>query len=221
LEKWTSFKRFGVLKMAHEDVSTRRREILEAAMKVFEVSGYAATTVDAVAEEAGVSKGSIYNYFPSKHELFQQIFADAMTSAEGESMAILSEPISATVTLEKLLDHWFSRLSYHKRIGRLVLEFWATAAREQQGQLAVTFAKAYAQWRERLAGILARGIEAGEFRSELQTSVAASLVMAILDGIEVQTILDVGIRVDEEFLAALKRAILIALSARDGSAPTR
>ncbi len=185
-------------------------------MRVFEASGYAATTMDAVAEEAGVSKGSIYNYFPSKHELFQQIFTDAMTSAQAESMNLMSKPISVTATLEKLLDYWFSRLSFHKRIGRLVLEFWATAAREQQGQLALTFAKTYAQWRERLAGILAQGIEAGEFRPELQTSVAASLIMAILDGIEVQTILDVGIRVDEEFLAALKRAILAALSVRGG-----
>ena len=199
--------------MAQEETPDRRGEILAAAMRVFEASGYTATTVEAIAEAAGVAKGSIYNYFPSKHELFQQIFADAMATAEEQVMPILAEPIPATDKITGLLDYWFSRLSYHRRIGRLVLEFWVTAAREQQGELAKTFAKNYAQWRQRLAGILTQGIAEGAFRQDLQTQVAASLIMAVLDGTEVQLILQVHQSVGEEFLAALKRAILMALSA--------
>ena len=203
--------------MAQEEATDRRGEILAAAMKVFEASGYAATTVDAIAEAAGVAKGSVYNYFSSKRELFQQIFTEAMSVAEEQSLAILSEPIAATDKITRLLDYWFSRLGYHRRIGRLVLEFWVTAAREQQGELAKTFAKNYDQWRQRLAGVLRQGIEEGAFRQELQTQVGASLIMAVLDGIGVQLMLDVYQSVDEEFLAALKRAVLTALSAaREG-----
>src|SRR3984957_7132856 len=56
---------------------TRRRrkaerpgEILEAAFAEFSRSGYAATTLDQVAERAGVTKGTIYVYFESKEQLF-------------------------------------------------------------------------------------------------------------------------------------------------------
>jgi len=41
--------------------------------------------------------------------------------------------------------------------------------------------------------------------------VAASLLMGILDGIQVQSVLDIKVNVNEEFLAALKRAVMAAL----------
>jgi AcrR family transcriptional regulator len=198
--------------MAQEGTADRRGEILAAALKVFEASGYAATTVDAIAEAAGVSKGSIYNYFSSKHGLFQQIFTDAMAAAEAEAAPILAQAIPAADKISSVLDYWFRRLGYYRQIGRLVLEFWVAAAREQQGELAKTLANSYAQWRQRLAGVLTEGIQEGAFRQDVQSQVGASMIMAVLDGIEVQLILGVYQSVDEEFLAALKRAILTALS---------
>lgn len=199
--------------MASEAQTDRRSEILAAAMKVFEANGYNATTVDAIAEAAGVAKGSIYNYFPSKHELFRQLFTDAMAAAEGQAVVILAEQIPAAEKIMRLLDYWFSRLSYHQRLGRLVLEFWVAAARQQQGELAGTFADSYATWRRRLAGVLQQGVKEGAFRADLQTELGAAMIMAILDGIEVQLIFDMHRSVDEEYLAALKRAVLRALGA--------
>src|ERR1700722_4141630 len=48
----------------------RPKEILEAAFAEFSRSGYAATTLDQVADRAGVTKGTIYVYFESKEHLF-------------------------------------------------------------------------------------------------------------------------------------------------------
>jgi AcrR family transcriptional regulator len=48
----------------------RPKEILEAAFEEFARNGYAATTLDHVAERAGVTKGTIYVYFESKEHLF-------------------------------------------------------------------------------------------------------------------------------------------------------
>ena len=50
---------------------TRERQILDAALTVFAASGYSGTTMDAVAAEAGVTKPTLYSYFPSKESLFQ------------------------------------------------------------------------------------------------------------------------------------------------------
>lgn len=48
----------------------RPTEILEAAFEEFSRNGYAATTLDAVAQRAGVTKGTIYVYFENKEHLF-------------------------------------------------------------------------------------------------------------------------------------------------------
>src|SRR5215469_3580593 len=48
----------------------RPGEILEAAFTEFARNGYAATTLDQIAERAGVTKGTIYVYFENKEHLF-------------------------------------------------------------------------------------------------------------------------------------------------------
>jgi AcrR family transcriptional regulator len=48
----------------------RPQEILEAAFAEFSRNGYATTTLDRIAERAGVTKGTIYVYFESKEHLF-------------------------------------------------------------------------------------------------------------------------------------------------------
>nr|MBP9183997.1 helix-turn-helix transcriptional regulator [Fuscovulum sp.] len=47
----------------------RERAILDAALKVFAATGYSGATMDAVAAEAGVTKPTLYSYFPSKESL--------------------------------------------------------------------------------------------------------------------------------------------------------
>jgi len=60
---------------AHADTRRRRKaqrpkEIVEAAFEEFSRNGYAATTLDQIAERAGVTKGTIYVYFENKEQLF-------------------------------------------------------------------------------------------------------------------------------------------------------
>jgi AcrR family transcriptional regulator len=50
----------------------RRSEILAAARKVFARRGYEAATLDEIAHGAAYAKGTLYNYFSSKQDLFQQ-----------------------------------------------------------------------------------------------------------------------------------------------------
>lgn len=202
------------MKISVENQADRRQAILAAAEEVFGDRGYAATTMEAVAEKADISKGSIYNYFRNKQELFKSLFTRAFQSAEGDWLAVLEADIPVSQRMERMLDLWFTRLGYFRHVHRLILEFWATAARqEDSSELVGTFRQMYAYWRDKLTAILQSGKDAGEFPAQLNTQVAASLIMAILDGIEVQTAVDIGLRVDPEFVAALKRAILAALKA--------
>jgi AcrR family transcriptional regulator len=59
----------------------RPQEIIEAAFAEFSRNGYAMTTLDHIAERAGVTKGTIYVYFENKEHLFISMVHDAMQAS--------------------------------------------------------------------------------------------------------------------------------------------
>jgi len=64
------------------DTSRKRTEILNAAARVFIEVGYDRASMDAIADEAGASKRTVYNHFPSKEELFGQVIQRFMSDAQ-------------------------------------------------------------------------------------------------------------------------------------------
>ncbi len=52
----------------------RRSQILDAALRCWIANGFASTPVDAVAREAGLGKGTLYLYFPSKEAMLRGVF---------------------------------------------------------------------------------------------------------------------------------------------------
>lgn len=198
----------------NEDSHGKRPAILAAAEKLFDAKGYTATTVEEVASAAGIAKGSVYTYFRSKEDLFEQVFLYAVASLETKIFNIFAEPISAAEKLQRLFDYRFAIMDQTKPIGRLVLEFWATAARGQQGRLAEIMGKMYGRWQEQIAAVLNEGSAAGEFGREFNSAAGAALISAVLDGIEVQSLLGYGPDLDQDYRDALKRAVLAALATR-------
>lgn len=71
------------------DARARRAEILDAALRVFGQYGYRRTSVDDIAGEAGIAKGTIYLSFTSKEEIFralaQRLSQQMLTGAEAAS----------------------------------------------------------------------------------------------------------------------------------------
>ncbi|HYF90705.1 MAG TPA: TetR/AcrR family transcriptional regulator [Symbiobacteriaceae bacterium] len=61
----------------------RRREILDAALRVFSTKGYEASTNAEIAREAGVTAAALYYYFPSKAELFKAAITERKTTLVG------------------------------------------------------------------------------------------------------------------------------------------
>lgn len=51
----------------------KKQEILDAAIKLFAKKGFKATTLDEIAEESEFGKGTIYNYFSNKEEIYKEI----------------------------------------------------------------------------------------------------------------------------------------------------
>jgi TetR/AcrR family fatty acid metabolism transcriptional regulator len=59
-----------------ERTTDRRRELLDAAARVFARKGFHASRVGDIAEEAGVAHGLLYHYFRSKEEVLETIFRE-------------------------------------------------------------------------------------------------------------------------------------------------
>lgn len=61
----------------------RRSQILDASREVFGQRGYHGTSISHIVAEAGVARGTFYNYFPSKRAVFQAVLDDIMEEVEG------------------------------------------------------------------------------------------------------------------------------------------
>jgi len=191
--------------------SRRRQAILEAALVVFDAKGYANATIEDIAERAGISKGSIYNYFSSKEDLFAKVFAEALDPDHAEVDDLACETLPAGEKLQRLLDYVFERLEVFTRSGKLVMELWSSAARK--GELADAMAEIHAHWRAHIRAILDEGVRSGDFGTHFDPAVASSLIWATLNGIIVQAMFDRGAEVGEHSLTSLKRGLLAALRA--------
>lgn len=156
---------------------TTRERLLAAAVELLEEGGYAAASVAAIAERAGVSAGALYRHFPSKAELFVEVFR---TVAERELAALYeASSVSGTVVdrLEAVIGE-FTRNSLDKP--RLA---WALGY-EPVDPLVDVERLAYRQtYRERLAELLRLGIAGGELPEQDVEVAAASLIGAISEAL--------------------------------------
>lgn len=59
----------------------KRQAIVDAAVAAFRTAGFEATSMDKIAAEAGVSKRTVYNHFPSKDALFNHILQQLWDSS--------------------------------------------------------------------------------------------------------------------------------------------
>jgi AcrR family transcriptional regulator len=80
----------------------KRRMILDVAREAFLARGYAATSMSEIAAKVGGSKGTLYNYFKSKEELFSAFIAD---TCQGPAVALFDslEPIGDAGDLRQSL----------------------------------------------------------------------------------------------------------------------
>src|ERR1700755_15356 len=87
--------------------ATRHRDILEAAGTLFRRTGYAETSIEAIAERAEVAPGTVYNYFQSKGDLLLALVAldGGEVRANGKKL-IAKPPKDPTLAIRNLLESY-------------------------------------------------------------------------------------------------------------------
>ena len=66
----------------------RRRELVDAAVRVFARNGFHRSRVGEIAEEAGVAHGLLYHYFRSKEDVLETIFRETWSGLVAETLSI-------------------------------------------------------------------------------------------------------------------------------------
>ena len=149
--------------MAKAPPADKRRQILDAAIRVFARQGFHATRVSDIADEAGVAYGLVYHYFRSKDEVLNELFVERwsllLTAIEEADQAGGSHRDRMAAVASFIIDSYRHDPELMKVI---IVEVTRAANSFGQTHLAQIRA-AY----ESIAKIVADGQEAGEFRSDV------------------------------------------------------
>ena len=156
------------------DGPTRAR-LVQAAREVLERGGYATASVVAIAERAGVSAGALYRHFPSKADLFVEVFRVA---AEGEMSALntaATRTESCAARLEAIVATYARRALHNRRLA------WALVYEPVDPMVDAERLIYRRNYCRGMAALIRQGIAAGEFPPENADLTAAALVGAIAE----------------------------------------
>jgi AcrR family transcriptional regulator len=182
-------------------VEDKRRQLLDAAVRVFARKGFHASRVGDIAEEAGVAHGLLYHYFESKDQVLEAVFHENWS-------ILLARIASVEETDEPAVDQL-------RHIAAILLRTWLhlpdvvrVVIREfgRSPELAERIGE-LAQPIEVIERVIVRGIERGEFRADIDARVAATVVYGSIDELLTGWVLG-RLPAEEEDVAAAERTLL-------------
>ena len=157
----------------------RPQQLLDAALMLFVEKGFAATRAEEVAQRAGVSKGTLYLYYPSKEELLKAVIREHLSSriAAGAAQADKHRGPAADL-LREVFSRWWLEVFDSPTSG--VFKLIITEVRNFP-DLAEFYGREVVQPGEQLiARIVQRGIDSGEFDDLDVSAVVHSLVLPMV-----------------------------------------
>lgn len=154
-----------------EGSEQRRARILEAARECFGRLGFGGATVEAIASEAGVSNGLLYQFFRNKEELFQVVVEDVIREWS-RAIAAGNEGDSASERLERMFRSSL-RFCANNPLLPAVLTRAHALDLERLDANRVDRLNAH---RKLVAGVIRDGIASGEFRADLDVPALADLI---------------------------------------------
>ncbi len=151
-----------------------RECIVTSARELVAHGGYAEASVSAVAERAGVATGTVYRHFPSKADLFAEVFRNA-SQHEVDAVVAATEAITGTAAerIAAAVEAFARRALRGRRLAWALIAEPVDPAVEAER---LVFRRAY---RDAFAAVIAGGVESGELPRQDPALAAAAMVGAI------------------------------------------
>ena len=181
----------------------RRRQILDAAVKVFARSGFHGARVGDIAEEAGVAYGLVYHYFKSKEDLLETIFRDTWTQMLARVREVEGSGVDASEQVRQVTALLLRTWRRDPDLVRVLVREVTRSPHVQQEIEEITHAMAA------LERIIGRGQETGEFRSQIDPRLGAVVFYGALDEILTGWVLGQLPDTDEDIAQAESNVVLL------------
>ncbi|MBM4135788.1 MAG: TetR/AcrR family transcriptional regulator [Nitrospira sp.] len=183
-----------------------KKRIINAALDVFSMQGYAKANMREIAKIAGISIGGIYLYFKNKEELYKSLINDRRRDLFNNVAATSGKSISATESLSNFLTTYLEYALKHK-------EFILLHIREHGFSFDIDKKREFfRQQIKPLEKIIIKGIHSGEFR-KCNAKDIAKIIMASLRGVILSMALDDDVVITPKILTEF---ILIGLLKNGG-----
>lgn len=156
-----------------------KKAILEAASRCFAENGYAACSMDAIAQAAGLSKGGLYAHFRSKEDLFTAVIRQEHKRAAERAQYMLERP----PYLAGLISYMGEciRNAGFPMDHRLWAEVLAVAGRDPD--MRTIFLESEKRSRNFMKELLRKGIANNEINPDIDIDAVSILLFALGDGL--------------------------------------
>lgn len=185
-----------------------RLDVLDAALRILAERGNDATTLQLVADEVGRSKAGLLHHFGSRETLLLEVVRHRDDVNRQQFPATENAGFQASLDL----------VAHNATVPGLVALFAVTsalaAADTTETERRRYFAERYARTRAGFARRIARAQRSGALRADIAPDAAAALVLAAMDGLQTQWLLDPSID-----MAAHLRALILLLEPTNDEDP--
>ncbi|HRK04402.1 MAG TPA: TetR/AcrR family transcriptional regulator [Chlorobiota bacterium] len=171
------------------DKSAKRADIIEHAAAVFSKTGYHATKMQDIATAAGIGKGTIYEYFRTKEELFLAVYDAWMTEYENVIRTRTAAAEDALSKVDAIRDSAVEFYTSRAEQAPLLLEFWAHALRTDNPAFLERVRRTRSFLKNLGASLTAELVNSGWF-TEVDSISFSELETGISDGIFLSWVLD-------------------------------
>lgn len=161
--------------MSIEPTPDKRRRILDAATSVFADTGFHASRVQDIAEQAGVAKGTIYLYFQNKEEILLSIFQRYFDSL----LDLIDSFKLARMTAEQIIDALVQQQVKSAIVNPRILQLLGRRPLPEETEGGGKIQAYHRHVLDRLSGMLADGIRLGQVRS-ISPRIGANILYSII-----------------------------------------
>ena len=194
---------------------SHRQDLIEGAIKCLRTKGYARTSARDIAAASGAGLASIGYHFGSKDALLAQ----ALLRSFGEwvrRVGVITQDVEDVAPLARIATAGVAaRESFEEQRPLLLAFVEAMAQAPRSDELREQMATLYREGRQAVAAIVRASFGDEVERLGAQTEVVASFMIAVVDGLALQWLLDPDDTPSgEELVAALGTAIALALDHR-------
>jgi AcrR family transcriptional regulator len=186
-------------------VERNRGLLLAAARRVFLARGFHGASLDAIAEEAGFSKGVVYSQFDSKADLFLTLLEERIAERAAENERIASGAGDAAATIAAIVALGERRARSEAAWNLLLIEFRAQAARDPA--LNERYAKLHARTAERIGALISRVLADAGVQPAWPPSLLASFLLAVAIGTRLENFAAPGSLPHDALAHLLTRAL--------------